>query len=293
MRKISMVVCAVAALVLGACGKDATPTAARGADTVAPSRQSSAESVATSTTATAPTSTQALPTTTAPSATGGPTRPDDAAGPYPVVEVVDGDTIKVQRDGTRTTLRLIGIDTPETKDPRKPVQCFGREASAHASELLSGTSVWITADPTQDAIDKYGRTLVYVWLPDGRSYNWLMIEDGYAHEYTYDIPYRYMDAFKAAERDARENDRGLWSPTTCAGDTTKPADANAAGPSSTAAVSPTAPPTSAAAAAPAACDPNYTGACVPPYPPDVDCKDIPAKNTRPRHPTSCQPPEGV
>jgi len=84
-----------------------------------------------------------------------------------VVSVVDGDTIKVSIDGKTTTLRLIGIDTPETVDPRKLVQCFGLEASKKAKELLTGRKVRIEQDPTQDKIDKYGRLLAYVYRDDG------------------------------------------------------------------------------------------------------------------------------
>ena len=136
-----------------------------------------------------------------------------------MASVTDGDTIRISRNGKKETLRLIGLDSPESVDPRKPVQCFGREASAHAKDLLAGTSVWLTTDPTQDAIDRYGRTLVYVWMTDRRSFDWVMIRDGYAHEYTYNIPYRYQAEFKAAERTARDANLGLWAPTTCAGQT--------------------------------------------------------------------------
>lgn len=168
------------------------------------------------------------PTTTAPDSAqpiaGGPTRPDDAEGPYPVVDVVDGDTIKVLLDGERVSIRVIGIDTPETRDPRKPVQCFGREATARAEALLGGGEVWLSFDPTQDRIDRYDRLLAYVWLPDGHLFEWVMVTDGYAHEYTYDLPYRYQAELQEAERAARAAERGLWSPTSCAGDTTTPAD---------------------------------------------------------------------
>ena len=138
-----------------------------------------------------------------------------------VADVVDGDTLKVSLDGKTETLRLIGMDTPETVDPRKPVQCFGKEASNHARELLSGKSVRLEADPTQGERDKYNRLLRYVYFEDGTSYNLTMIQDGYAHEYTYDTPYKYQAEYKQAEKYAREHNLGLWSPTSCNGDTTK------------------------------------------------------------------------
>lgn len=154
-----------------------------------------------------------------------------AQSPATVVRVVDGDTVDVQlADGSTERLRLIGIDTPEVVDPRKPVQCFGREASAHAHELLDGQAVGIELDPSQGDRDIYGRLLAYVWMPDGRNFGEAMIADGFAHEYTYNLPYAYLDSFKAAQDAATANQSGLWSPATCAGDTTQPADSVAAAP---------------------------------------------------------------
>ncbi|MFA6005160.1 MAG: thermonuclease family protein [Patescibacteria group bacterium] len=132
-----------------------------------------------------------------------------------VTKVVDGDTIHVLIDGTKQTVRLIGVDTPEVVDPRKPVQCFGKEASARAKELLTGKSVKLENDPTQGDKDKYGRLLRYVFMEDGTNFNKKMIEDGYAHEYTYNLPYKYRDEFKQAERDARLHKRGLWADGVC------------------------------------------------------------------------------
>lgn len=136
-----------------------------------------------------------------------------------VVSVTDGDTIKVDLNGKTETIRLIGIDTPETKDPRKTVQCFGQEASAKMTGLVSGQSVSLEADPTQEESDKYGRLLRYVFLSDGTNVNLLMIKEGYAHEYTYDLPYKYQKEFRQAETDARTKNLGLWSPTSCNGNT--------------------------------------------------------------------------
>lgn len=129
-----------------------------------------------------------------------------------VTRVVDGDTVEV---GGLGKIRLIGIDTPETVDPRKPVQCFGREASDKAKQMLTGKKVRLESDPTQGDRDKYGRSLRYIYLEDGTFFNKWMIENGFAHEYTYNIPYKYMGEFKAAERAAREGGRGLWSKNAC------------------------------------------------------------------------------
>jgi micrococcal nuclease len=141
---------------------------------------------------------------------------DDASG-YPVVRVVDGDTVRLLINGKEETVRLIGINTPETVDSRRPVQCFGREASKRAKEILSDAFVFLENDPTQGDRDKYNRLLRYVLLPDGTNFNRKMIEEGYAHEYTYGVPYRYQSDFKEAERRAREAATGLWSEETCGG----------------------------------------------------------------------------
>ena len=139
----------------------------------------------------------------------------DSSGLYQVVKVIDGDTISVDIDGTTTTLRLIGINTPETVDPRKPVECFGIEASNHAKELLTSKQVRLESDPTQDERDKYDRLLRYVYLEDSTFYNEQMIKDGYAYEYTYETPYQFQTQFKAAATYARNNKLGLWSHETC------------------------------------------------------------------------------
>lgn len=143
---------------------------------------------------------------------------------YKVLSVVDGDTIKVEINDTKETLRLIGLDTPETVDPRKVVQCFALEASNKAKEILTNKNVRLEADSTQGERDKYNRLLRYVFLEDGTFYNQLMIAEGYAHEYTYDSnPYKYQTDFIAAERQARELKKGLWNPNTCNGNTTQAA----------------------------------------------------------------------
>ncbi len=134
---------------------------------------------------------------------------------YRVVKVVDGDTVTVEKDGTNVTLRLIGLDTPETVDPRKPVQCFGKEASDKAKELLTNSSIAIETDDSQGTYDKYDRLLAYIYLQDGTNFNAYMIEQGYGHEYTYDLPYKYQTAFRAAQARAKLAQKGLWNPDVC------------------------------------------------------------------------------
>ncbi len=133
-----------------------------------------------------------------------------------VIKVIDGDTIQVSVDGKTETIRLIGIDSPETVDPRKPVQCFGKEASSKAKEMLSGKDVMLEADSTQGERDKYDRLLRYIYLEDGTNINMLMIRDGYAHEYTYQSnPYKYQGEFIDAEQSARDEKKGLWADNVC------------------------------------------------------------------------------
>ncbi len=140
-------------------------------------------------------------------------------GFVPVSSVIDGDTIKVVDNGVIENVRLLGIDTPETVDPRKPVQCFGKEASEKTKSILTGQFIRLEFDPTQGNKDTYGRLLRYVFLPGGTFINRFLVAEGYAHEYTYNTPYRYQKEFRAAEAAAREARLGLWNPATCNGNT--------------------------------------------------------------------------
>ena len=128
---------------------------------------------------------------------------------YEVLKVIDGDTIDVNLDGEMERIRLIGINTPETVDPRKLVECFSHEASEKAKDILSGKRALLESDPAQGERDKYGRLLRYVFLEDGINFNLLMIREGYAYEYTYDLPYKYQAEFKQAQKYAEKNGLGL------------------------------------------------------------------------------------
>ena len=135
-----------------------------------------------------------------------------------VSRVVDGDTVHVIYNGVDTTVRLIGVDTPETVDPRKPVQCYGVEASNYTKAQLSNQTVYLEFDASQGTTDKYKRLLAFIRRADGSLFNYDLIANGYAFEYTYQgNPYRYQSEFIAAARDARENGRGLWAASTCNG----------------------------------------------------------------------------
>ena len=128
-----------------------------------------------------------------------------------VTEVVDGDTIKI--DGDRT-VRYIGVDTPETKHPKKPVECFGREASDANKALVEGKHVYLQRDVSET--DRYQRLLRYVYLPnpDASSeaifVNEYLVEQGYANLLTYPPDVKYDGVLLAAEKQAREENRGLW-----------------------------------------------------------------------------------
>lgn len=142
-----------------------------------------------------------------------------------VINVADGDTIEVSLGGVIERVRLIGVDTPETSHPSRPVECFGREAAAFTRAMLDGQTVLLEADPSQDNRDRFNRLLRFVWLPDGRLANYQIIAQGYGFEYTFRAPYRYQAQFKAAERAAREARAGLWAPETCNGERVPAGDA--------------------------------------------------------------------
>lgn len=139
---------------------------------------------------------------------------------YNVTKVTDGDTLHIEMDGRDEVVRLIGINTPETVDPRRPVQCFGKEASSRMKDLAGGKIVRLEYDETQNTRDTYDRLLAYVYLEDGEMVNRKMIAEGYAYEYTYLMPYKYQKEFRQLQTLARTSLRGLWSPDTCAGSKT-------------------------------------------------------------------------
>ncbi|MBE2194906.1 MAG: thermonuclease family protein [Anaerolinea sp.] len=136
-----------------------------------------------------------------------------------VVRVVDGDTAIIRLDGSDKRVRFIGMNTPESVAPDRPQECFGKEASKRAEELLSGKTVLLEVDQSQDQVDQYGRLLRFVWFEDGRLFNMQMIAEGYAYEYTYQSfnPHKYQAQLRTAQRDAERENRGLWSPNTCNG----------------------------------------------------------------------------
>lgn len=134
-----------------------------------------------------------------------------------ITRIIDGDTLVVSLGSKEEKVRLIGVNTPETVDPRREVECFGKEAKEYLVKLLFGKNVRLEADASQQERDRYGRLLRYVFLEDGLFINQVLIQSGYAYEYTYDLPYQYQSEFKKAETDARRRGLGLWNENSCSG----------------------------------------------------------------------------
>ncbi len=126
-----------------------------------------------------------------------------------VSKVVDGDTIDLE-DGR--TVRFVGIDTPETVDPRRPVGCFGKEASSETKSLLSGKQIILQKDVSDK--DKYSRILRYIYLPleNGEMLfvNDYLVREGFAKVYTYPPDVKFDVQFRQAEQEAKQGKRGLW-----------------------------------------------------------------------------------
>ncbi len=136
---------------------------------------------------------------------------------YKVSKVTDGDTLHVVIEGKDETVRLIGVNTPETVDPRRTVECFGKEASERMKEIAKGKIVRLEYDDSQSLRDTYGRLLAYVYLEDGQMINRKMVAEGYAYEYTYMTPYKYQREFRELQSLAQSAKRGLWAVDTCNG----------------------------------------------------------------------------
>jgi micrococcal nuclease len=131
-----------------------------------------------------------------------------ATAPYQVVDVLDGDTIVVTRDaGPPTTVRILGVDTPETHHPTKPVQCFGPEASAYTRRRLLGRAVRLEEDV--ETHDIYGRRLAYVYL-DGERFDDELLRRGYARLLVIQPNVAHARAMLDEELEAKASGVGLW-----------------------------------------------------------------------------------
>lgn len=146
------------------------------------------------------------------SADSATTDSDAALEANAVVEhVVDGDTIDVLIDGREERVRLIGIDTPETKKPNSPVECYGPEASAFTETMLPpGTEVYIERDTV--GRDDYGRLLGYVYRAvDAMFVNAEIVRQGFAQPLSIAPNTVHASQFVDAARSAESDDLGLWA----------------------------------------------------------------------------------
>jgi micrococcal nuclease len=123
---------------------------------------------------------------------------------YKVKRVIDGDTLLLI-NGER--VRLIGVNTPETKHPQKPVEYFGKEAHLFTKQMVDGKEARFEFEKQKR--DRYGRLLAYVYLLNGTFLNAEIIKQGYGKAYTR-FRFKYMEEFRRYEREARQNRRGLW-----------------------------------------------------------------------------------
>jgi micrococcal nuclease len=141
---------------------------------------------------------------------------------FAVVKVVDGDTLDIDipdlsADGGRkyshTRIRLWGVDTPETKDPRTGPMYFGKEASDFATKLALGKQVTIYLEKEKNSRDKYRRLLAYIQLPDGTFLNEVLLSEGYAYA---DLRFKHglYNKYKQLESVARSQKKGLWAGVT-------------------------------------------------------------------------------
>ena len=178
----------------------------------------------------------------APTATSAPTQPPASLQgftPATVTDIVDGDTIVVDIDGVEQRVRYIGIDTPETVHPSRPVQEFGIEASNRNKELVSGKQVWLEKDVSET--DQFGRLLRYVWLDADTMVNALLVTEGLAQVSTFPPDVKNNEYFIQLQAQARESQAGMWVDAEPLGDD---------------------------------CDPAYPTVCLPSPPPDLNCSDI-------------------
>jgi micrococcal nuclease len=131
-------------------------------------------------------------------------------GSYIVKQSIDGDTFQIVMDGKKESVRLIGVDTPETHKPNTAVQCYGPEAADFTRRTVEGKAVRLEADPTNDNRDRYGRLLRYAYMPDGTLFNKLLVEQGYGFAYL-SFPFEKKHMFADAQTQAQTNKRGLWA----------------------------------------------------------------------------------
>ncbi len=127
-----------------------------------------------------------------------------------ILEVIDGDTVRIASSGEEDTVRVIGIDRPETRRPGRGVECGGRAATAALRDLAEGRPVRVIEDPTQDRRDRYGRRLAYLELEGGRDLGERQVAKGHAAVYVFEEPFGRLPRYRRAERKARARRDGAW-----------------------------------------------------------------------------------
>ena len=170
-----------------------------------------------------------------------------------VTRVIDGDTIDARlASGRKERVRLIGIDTPERGT------CYAAEATSAATSLALGKRVKLVTDPTQARRDRYDRLLAYVVLPGGVDLARTLIARGFGPVYIYDRPFVRLSSYRQAQSAAIAAKAGIWS--ACASSASPP------------------PAGTTTRTSGGRCDPSYPTVCIPPPPPDLDCKDVPYRD---------------
>lgn len=141
-----------------------------------------------------------------------PTLAPNLEGPFLVIKVEDGDTIVVNKDNRPTTIRFVGLDTPEVNGPYRQQACWGPEASKATHKLLDNQSVYLQIDNPKNLIDKYGRELRYVYRASDHLFvSQYLVEQGFAREYSYkNVAHRYQQEFRSSQAKAKNHNLGLW-----------------------------------------------------------------------------------
>lgn len=149
---------------------------------------------------------QSPPTTASPASSAAAQDPNRITAT--VTRIIDGDTVEVTIDGKKETVRMILVDTPETKKPNTEVQPFGPEATEFTKQMLENKTVQLEKDVS--GTDKYGRFLYYIWL-DGKLYNEMLLEKGLARVAVYPPDVKYVDEFRQVQKQAQQAAIGIWS----------------------------------------------------------------------------------
>ncbi|MBI4057696.1 thermonuclease family protein [Candidatus Microgenomates bacterium] len=161
-------------------------------------------------------STETTPTPASTVSSASSLTPDPNITIAKVINVVDGDTFKLD---SGKVVRMIGIDTPETVHPSRPVQCYGEEASSKTEELIEGKEIKLEKDVSE--VDKYGRLLRYVYAGD-LFVNEYLVREGFAMSSSYPPDIKYQDKFVEAQKKAQEENKGLWNTSACPSPTPRP-----------------------------------------------------------------------